>query len=210
MFYKYGLTLSEPWGTFTVLVSLPGVVAFCLKIFLIIRAVILNIRFGTIRLLIRIILIVASIGYSFLAPRYTKSSVVAYMEGFREQMKQKADITGIQAWLDTLDVDNLTVSRVSQYGTWIYYDNWPNPIKKLLSENRNPKDYPPKRVLVMKSKNGKTYVRVPYESRAALVVGVGAEEIPLNDCHVSEYRLELAPNAFVGYRLKHAKENVGF
>ena len=120
------------------------------------------------------------------------------------------DITGIQAWLDTLDVDNLTVSRVSEYGTWIYSDNWPNPIKKLLFDNGNPKDYPPKRVLIMKSKNGKTYVRVPYVRGAALVVGVGAEEIPLNDCHVSEYRLEIAPNAFVGYRLKHAKQNVGF
>ena len=110
-------------------------------------------------------------------------------------MKKEADVPTIQAWVDNLDLDNLKDCKVDEDGWRINEADWPDAIKKFSSENVN--------VLCMKSKNDKTYVRVLFGTALlgywSLVVGVGSDEIPLNDYYESEYRLELAPNAFVGY-----------
>lgn len=203
-FIFYNLGLGYFFGTWILLggtiVLMLKPIALVLLLVLIVRGFILNVRFGIKRLLLQIFLITISITLFTIVPKSVgKFGHAAFTEGFLERMKKEADVPTIQAWVDNLDLDNLKDCKVDEYGWWINEADWPDAIKKFSSENVN--------VLGMKSKNDKTYVRVLFGTALlgywSLVVGVGSDEIPSNDYYESEYRLELAPNAFVGYCLKH-------
>lgn len=205
VFYRVGLNPLGSWFFLMIpVVSMIQISFFIQVVILVVRGAIVNVRFGIKRLFIQILLIVITITLSTIVPKSIgKLGSAAFTEGFLERMKKEADVPAIQAWINTLDSDTLSEFEEDEYGWWIDEDKWPDAIKMFSSENVD--------VLGLKSKNDKTYVRVLFGTallgRWSLVVGVGAEEIPLNDHYESEYRLELAPNAFVGRRLKHAKED---
>jgi hypothetical protein len=203
-FLYYRLGLGCFFGTLILLggsiILMLKPIALVLLLVLIIRGFILNVRFGIKRLLLQIFLITISIALFAIVPKCVgKFGGAAFTEGFLERMKKEADVPTIQAWVDNLDLDNLKDCKVDEDGWRINEAGWPDAIKKFSSENVN--------VLCMKSKNDKTYVRVLFGTALlgywSLVVGVGSDEIPLNDYYESEYRLELASNAFVGYCLEH-------
>jgi hypothetical protein len=174
-----------------------SLLAWVIMFVLIVRGVIMNVKFGTKRLLLQILLILVPICLFFIVPNFIKTGQPVFTEGLLEGMKKEADISAIQSWLDTMDLKGPNVREVSE-STWsVSESEWPEEIKK----------FSPRSVIVKKSKNGvKTYVRIrlggPFIGDWGLVVGVSAEGIPLNDYFTSEYRLELTQNAFVWARIR--------
>jgi len=170
---------------------------------LVVRLAIINFRFGGKRLLLQVTFVIVAICGIMIPPKFNQI-IPGFREGFYENMKANADIVAIQDWLDSSDLDRHKIDRCLP-GDYIRlpHDSWPDAIKKL-------PDLPKQRVRLMKSANNKIYVRVIYGGGIgtvhiwSLVVGVGADEIPLDDYFEvrTEERLELAPNAFVGYARK--------
>ena len=212
--YRCGLTLSVSWYKLLYSLAIPLLLSMGLILILIIRLAVLNIRFGIKRLLLQIVFIIAAIGL-FRMPPIFNQIIPGFKEGFYENMKANADIVTIQDWLNSFDWDSFEKQKKPQPRDWdslqkvldyslsiyLHHDSWPDAIKEL-------PDFPKQRVIPMKSANNKIYVRVAYGGGWAfghvwsLVVGVGADEIPLDEYLETEERLELAPNAFVGYAWK--------
>lgn len=197
--YRWGLTFSSFWESFYMLAPMLVLLALGLILFLIIRLAVLNVRFGIKRLSLQIIFIIASASCFLMVPKYVKNGTASFMKGFHENMEANADIPAIQGWLDSLDWDNMKGRKYADKG-WLII-SLPDAMKKL------PHHHMHRRIVVMKSADNKKYVRVIYGGGAvvvprwSLVVGVGADEIPLDDLYKTEYRLELAPNAFIGWSL---------
>jgi len=199
VFYKVGLNPLPSFFAFMIpTVAIIQILSLVLLCVLVVRVAILNIRFGIKRLFLQLLLVALPIVLSIILPKSVgKLGRAAFTEGFLERMKKEVDVTAIQAWVDNLDLETINCKK-DEYGWWIDESEWPDAIKEFSAEGVN--------VLGLRSKNGKTYIRVLFGTallgRWSLVVGVNDDEIPLNDYYESEYRLELAPNAFVGRRIK--------
>ena len=174
-------------------------VTWFLVFVLIVRGIILNIRFGIKRLFIQILFTVVSISLVLTLPVFFKGGYTAFTKGFLERMKKEADIPAIQAWVDNIDLETLLNYKVDEYGWWVDESEWPEAVKEFSPDVDA--------LVIKKTKNNKTYVRVLFGDifvgRYSLTVGVSANEIPLDDYYDSEYRLSLAPIAFVGHRIRH-------
>jgi len=200
--YMAGLTnysqLTVVYGFWIFLLALS---AFTIVIILILRAVLFKIRFGNNRLILHIILVTIPITLGFILPKFVAVGYPVFSEGFLQRMEKEADVSKIQIWLQGLDLKSPNLSEISE-STWSLSEaEWPDEIKK----------FSPRFVIVKKLKNDvRTYVRIwlgsPLIGDWGIVVGVGPEEIPLNDYFTSEYRLELSRDAFVWYRIKPVKE----
>ena len=199
IYYNAGLTGVFNRNFAMTLLSIVGVA----WLVLIVRCIIIM-KFGVKRLLLQIFFIVIPISLNSIMPRFVEDADHIFTEGFLERMKKEAEVPKIQAWLDTLDLVTLKEFEKDESGWWIDNAKWPDVLKKF-SHHIEDIDY----VLLKKSKNDRIYVRImcggTWAGFYGLVVGVCAEEIPLNDFNESEYRLELAPNAFVWRRLKRTK-----
>ena len=152
------------------------------------------------RILLQTFLIVVPISLKYMVPKLMSVGYIARTEGCLERMKKDADIPAIQTWLETAGMEIINEHKSNERSSLIDESKWPEVIKK----------FSPRGVFVMESKNNrKPYVRIDVggvlEGSFGLIVGVGAEEIPLNDWHTSEYRLELTPNAFAYTGLKHER-----
>ena len=169
------------------------------KAIFIIKGLIRPVKFGVRHLILQIALTVLLLSILTILILTIPRKEVSFTKGFLERMKNEADIPTIQAWVDNLDLKTVNC-KVDEYGWWIDESEWPEAINKINTSNLN------EAVLVKKTANNKTYVRVLFGTallgRWALVVGVDDDEIPLNDFYESEYRLELSPKAFVGYRIR--------
>jgi hypothetical protein len=148
-----------------------------------------GIRFGVKRFSLHILLIVVSVLFLYLVPKFIEPGYAEFTKGLSKRMKKDVDIPAIQKWLDGVHVEGVGKFEIDE-------SNWPDFIKK----------FSPSAVFVTKLDDGKNYVRLIWASgfisHWGIVVGEAAVEIPLNDFSVSEYRLELAPNAFVWHEVK--------
>ncbi len=203
--YRYGLTSSDTWLNFVFFYGrllFWFIFLFTLGsiLFLVIRLAIINFRFGNKRFLLQMTFVIVVIGVSIVSPRCIYSNPT-FMQGFYENMKANADIDAIQDWLDSLDLDRYKIDEYLPDGWFMLSsESWPDVINQL-------SHYIKQEVYLVTPTNNKRYVRVVYGGGVvinhywSLVVGVGADEIPLDDYFTTrtEERLELAPNAFVGY-----------
>ena len=168
--YKEGLTGVSNWHLSIIL----RLVVWVIWLVLIVRCIILNVKFGVKRLLLQIILIVIPVSLNSIMPRFVKDGEVVFTEGLLERMMKEADVPKIQAWMDTLDSDTLSKFKEDKYGWWIDEAKWPDVIKKFSHHIENV-DY----ILLKKSKNDRIYVRImcggTWAGFYGLVVGVGAE-----------------------------------
>lgn len=192
--YRYGLTLSEPWLSLSYCLPILFLFSLGLILILFVRLIILNIRFGIKRFLLQMAFIIVAI--VCLVRLIDTENKPSFLQGFCDNMKANADIDAIQDWLDSLEWDSL------ERDFYLPPESWPDAINILPHS-------PSRNVYLLYSTNNKRYVGVRYGGGAvtinswSLVVGVGADEIPLDDYFETEERLELAPNAFVGYARKH-------
>ena len=171
---------------------------FVKRVVLFIKGLIMIVRLGIPYLILQLALTVLLFSILSILILTIPSKRVSLTRGFLERMKKEADVPAIQTWINTLDSDALSEFKKDEYGWWVDEAKWPDAIKRFSADEVA--------VLVLKSKNDKTYVRVLFGTallgRWSLVVGVDSEEIQLNDYYESEHRLELALNAFVGYRIR--------
>ena len=200
--YNEGLTGVSNWNLDIIFIIL-RLVVLLVWIVLIVRCIILYIivKFGVKRLLLQIIFIAIPVSLNSIMPRFVKDGDYFFTQGLLERMEKEADVPKIQSWVDTLDLVTLGQFEKDERGWWIDKEQWPDVLKKF---SRHVEDVD--HVLLKKLKNERIYVRImcggTWAGFYGLVVGVGEEEIPLNDFNRSEYRLELAPNAFVWRRIR--------
>ena len=194
LFYCLGLGYTVGFLIFfTPVVIVPLLlVALAVLTILIVRLFILNIRFGFKCLLLHIFFIAIPIGLLSIVPQFLSTGHVASAEGCLERMKrEEADILAIQAWIKTVDLEYLNPPKEGPYRWLVDEPKWPDAVQKLS----------PGFVYIHKLKNGKIFAKLIYGGALTghwgLAVGVDTKEIPLNDFYESEYRLELAPNAFI-------------
>lgn len=224
--YKFGLTLDSFWFGLEMLLLLFIPASLVMILFLVIRLAVLNVRYGTKRFLLQIIILTVTIVFFMQSPMFFGKNTKTFLQGFHANMKANADINAIQDWLDSLDWDSLEKEKDTGRAyipprLWPPWD--PNQLKiedfsDFMPETiKNLPLYPNTLIYLMKSADNKRYIRIQFGGGAVLVdswflvVGVGANEI-----HIDEYfydhkdeteihpaerekRLGLTPNAFVGF-----------
>jgi hypothetical protein len=178
--YSYVSRALYPWVYFFfICVILLVQIIRCLK----------GIKFGFKYFSLHIFFIVVSILLLFLLPKIIEPGYVGFTKGLSERMKEDVNIPAIQKWLDGVNVEGVGRFEIDEA-------NWPDSIKKFC----------PSDVFVTKSNESKKYVRliwaIGFISHWGIVIGETAAGIPLDDLFMSEYRLELAPNAFVWHEVR--------
>jgi hypothetical protein len=136
-----------------------------------------------------------------------------FTKGFHDRMERELDVPATQQWLQTLE--RPIASKTYFVQSWLPHDpesygpdtkfiksldssEWPKRMRLL-----NPH---PKIVSIQPDKNKEATIRLEWSyvfAHWGLVIGPTSMQIPESDMrHGGEYRLALAPGAYVWYRIK--------